>query len=183
MKEQAERFVPFLILFPGASLSASGIFIERVERKEHMAKKITKKMKDFADAYIKNGSIYKSAIEAGYSDAYARSTANKLLENVIVKNYIDEQMEKIQSEKVASAEEIIQYLTSVMRGESTSEEIVVEGTGNGFSETRHIQKKPSEKDRLKACELLGKRYALFTEKTQIEGVIPIVISGGDDLED
>lgn len=182
MKEQAERFVPFLILFPGASLSASGIFIERVERKEHMAKKITKKMKDFADAYIKNGSIYKSAIEAGYSETYAKN-AHKLLENVGVKNYIDEQMEKIQSEKVASAEEIIQYLTSVMRGESTSEEIVVEGTGNGFSETRHIQKKPSEKDRLKACELLGKRYALFTEKTQIEGVIPIVISGGDDLED
>ena len=55
-----------------------------------------------------------------------------------------------------------------MRGESQGNEIVVEGTGNGFSQAREMQKKPSEKERMRAAELLGKRYGTFVEKIKLD---------------
>ena len=92
-------------------------------------------------------------------------------------------MEEIHNEKTADAQEVIEYLTSVMRGESTSEEIVVEGTGDGCSEARAIEKAPSEKDRLKAAELLGKRYGLYTDKVEMDTDLDLNITidyGKDD---
>lgn len=77
-------------------------------------------------------------------------------------------MEEIHNEKTADAQEVIEYLTSVLRGESSSTEIVVEGTGDGCSEARTIEKAPSEKERLKAAELLGKRYGLYTDKVDLD---------------
>ena len=62
-----------------------------------------------------------------------------------------------------------------MRGESESEIVVVEGCGDGCSEARRIKKAPDEKDRLKAAELLGKRYGLFTDKLNVTGVVPVQI--------
>ena len=77
----------------------------------------------------------------------------------------------------------MEYLTSVMRGESESSVVVVEGYGEGCSEAKIIEKPPDEKERLKAAELLGRHYAIFTDKVKTEGAIPVVISGGEDLED
>ncbi|MBS5794875.1 MAG: terminase small subunit, partial [Clostridiales bacterium] len=48
------------------------------------------------------------------------------------------------------------------------ETIVIEGQGDGISKARKIRKEVSPKDRLKAAELLGKRYNLFTDKIQLE---------------
>ena len=94
------------------------------------------------------------------------------MKNVEIKAYIDEQLERIRSEKTAEAQEVMEYLTAVMRGDSESEVVVVEGCGDGCSEARRIKKAPDEKDRLKAAELLGKRYGLFTgtDKQSTEGV-------------
>lgn len=102
-----------------------------------------------------------------------------MLKNVEVRNYIDGQLEKIHSEKTADAKEVIEYLTSVLRGES--EIVVVEGIGEGCSEARTIHKKPDERKRLKAAELLGKRYSLFTNKVEVDGVAQVVIV--DDLKE
>lgn len=89
---------------------------------------------------------------------------------------------KIHNEKTADAQEVIEYLTSVLRGESTAQEIVVEGTGDGCSEARTMEKAPSEKEKLKAAELLGKRYALFTDKveTDVDMDLTITIDYGED---
>jgi phage terminase small subunit len=73
---------------------------------------------------------------------------------------------------------VLKYLTSVLRGESQSTEIVVEGQGDGYSQARTIQKEPSEKDRLKAAELLGKRYGLYTDKVEADVQQVIIV---DDL--
>ena len=62
----------------------------------------------------------------------------------------------------------MQYLTSVLRGESESAIVVVEGCGDGYSEARTVKKTPDEKERLKAAELLGKRYRIFSEKSEVE---------------
>jgi phage terminase small subunit len=70
-----------------------------------------------------------------------------------------------------------------MRGNSESEVVVVEGMGNGVSVARGVMKKPDEKERLKAAELLGKRFGIFTENVKVEGSVPVVITGGEALED
>jgi phage terminase small subunit len=90
-------------------------------------------------------------------------------------------MAEKQSELIADQNEVLQYLTSVMRGQSQSEVIVVEGIGDGCSEARAMEKAPDEKERLKAAELLGKRYGLYTDKVdqQVDMDLNIVVDYGD----
>ncbi|MCZ9313171.1 MAG: terminase small subunit [Methanocorpusculum sp.] len=138
---------------------------------------VTDKQRKFADEYLIDTNAtraYKAAYPHVKSDDAARACASRLLTNANIKQYIDEQLEKISSEKIADAKEVMEYLTSVMRGESTSEIVVVEGCGDGYSEARNIDKAPDEKERLKAAELLGKRFGLFKDNVALE-VEPVVI--------
>lgn len=145
---------------------------------------MTEKQKRFCDEYLIDCNAtraYKTVYQNVKSDEVARKAGSRLLTNVDVKKYIAEQMEKIHDEKTADAQEVIEYLTSVLRGESIAQEIVVEGTGDGCSEARTMEKAPSEKEKLKAAELLGKRYALFTDKieTDVDMDLNITIDYGD----
>lgn len=146
-------------------------------------KKLTIKQRAFADYYIELGNATEAARQAGYSEKYINTNASKLLQNTTIRAHIDERLKQIEDDRIASAAEVLKYLTSVLRGESKSEIVVVEGVGDGCSEARRIKKEPEEKDRLKAAELLGKRYRLFTDKLDIEGAIPVVISGEEELQD
>lgn len=148
---------------------------------------MTEKQKKFADEYLIDLNAtraYKVAYPTVKKDGAARSNASRLLTNADIKAYIDERLAEIHDEKTADAKEVMEYLTAVMRGESTSEEIVVEGIGDGMSEARTMKKRPSEKDRLKAAELLGKRYALFTDKVDMDADmdINITVDYGDDAD-
>ena len=136
----------------------------------YLSIKLTLKQKRFADEYIISGNAYQSAIKAGYSENYAKGNAIKLLENVSIKTYIQERLKELDDKKIAKQEEVLQYLTSVLRGESTSAIVVVEGLGDGVSEARTVKKTPDEKERLKAAELLGKRYGLWSDKTELENL-------------
>lgn len=132
---------------------------------------MTEKQKLFADEYLIDCNAtraYKAVYRSIKSDEVARKAGSRLLTNVDVKKYITNRMGEIHNEKTADAQEVIEYLTSVLRGESSSTEIVVEGTGDGCSEARTIEKAPSEKERLKAAELLGKRYGLYTDKVDLD---------------
>ncbi len=142
---------------------------------------MTEKQKRFCDEYLVDCNATQAAIRAGYSEKTAHSIGAENLIKPELKIYIDEQLEKLHSEKTADAQEVMEYLTSVMRGESQSEVVVVLGIGDGFSEARRVQKSPDEKERLKAAELIGKRYGIFTDKTQLEGVSQIQII--DDIPD
>lgn len=135
---------------------------------------MTNKQKRFADEYLIDCNATRAAIEAGYSKKYANTNANKLLQNTTVKEYIEEKMNEASSERIATATEVMEYLTSVLRGQSKSEIVVVEGIGDGCSEAKRLKKAPDEKERLKAAELLGKRYAIFTDKVNLE-VEPVMI--------
>lgn len=145
--------------------------------------KLSLKQKAFADYYIELGNATQAAIRAGYSSKYANTNANKLLQNTTIKTYIDERLKQIEDKRIADASEVLKYLTSVLRGESESEIVVVEGDGMGESTARRMKKAPDEKEKLKAAELLGKRYGIYTDKLNIEVPIPVVITGGDELED
>lgn len=147
---------------------------------------MTEKQKKFADEYLIDLNAtraYRAAYPAVKKDGTASAAATRMLKNVSVKDYINERLDKIHDQKTADAREVMEYLTSVMRGESRSEEIVVELVGDGMSEARSMQKAPSEKDRLKAAELLGKRYGLYTDRIDLEAddlSINIKIDYGDD---
>lgn len=144
--------------------------------------KLTEKQKRFCDEYLIDLNATQAAIRAGYSGKYANTNASKLLQITTIKEFIKERMDEKEKKLIADQDEVLRYLTSVLRGESQSTEIVVEGKGDGISKARTMQKEPSEKDKLKAAELLGKRYSLFTDSMKLD-VTPVVIGGGDDLED
>jgi phage terminase small subunit len=136
---------------------------------------MTKKQERFAIEYLVDANATQAAVRAGYSEKTAYSQGQRMLKNVEVQNYIQEHMKAIEDSKIATADEIIKYLTSVLRGETAGEEIVIEACGDGSSKAKAITKAPSEKDKLKAAELLGKRYGLFKDNMLLE-VEPIVIN-------
>ena len=146
-----------------------------------MGKKLTAKQKRFCDEYLIDLNATQAAIRSGYSERYAHTNVTKLLQNTTIKQYIDKRMAEKESELIADQDEVLKYLTSVLRGESQSEIVIVEGVGDGCSEARNIQKAPDEKERLKAAELLGKRYGLYTDKieTEVDMDLNIVIDYGE----
>lgn len=146
---------------------------------------MTEKQKLFCDEYLIDCNAtraYKTVYKNVKNNDVARKAGSRLLTNVDIKKYISERMEEIHNEKTADAQEVIEYLTAVLRGKSTAQEIVVEGTGDGCSKAKKMEKAPSEKERLKAAELLGKRYALFTDKveTDMDMDLNITIDYGED---
>ena len=114
--------------------------------------KLNLKQQKFADEYIISGNAEKSALSAGYSESYARKQSHKLLANVGIKSYIDKRLKEIESKKTATQQEVLEYLTSVMRGEQREQTLI--GQGQGFQEITYID--VSAKDRLKAADLLNK---------------------------
>ena len=130
--------------------------------------KLTAKQQRFCDEYLIDLNATQAAIRAGYSSKCAKQIAQKNMTKVDLREYIDNRLAEKEKALIADQDEVLKYLTSVMRGESVSTEIVVEGTGDGCSEARKMEKEPSEKERLKAAELLGKRYGLYTEKVEAD---------------
>lgn len=147
---------------------------------------MTEKQKRFCDEYLidLNGTrAYKAAYPKVKSDKAAGAASARLLGNVSIRAYLDERLEQLHNERTADAAEVMEYLTAVLRGESEASVVVVESVGDGCSEARTISKPPDERERLKAAELLGKRFGLFTDKVNVEGSIPVVIAGGEDIAD
>ncbi|MEW8993098.1 terminase small subunit [Clostridium sp.] len=135
--------------------------------------KLTDKQRIFANEYLATHDLdatraYKKAYPRVKSDDVAAAAGSRLLRNVKVKDYIDEQLKKIEDKSIADATEVMKYLTKVMRNEITEEVVVVEGEGEGCSSARIVKKDMSAKDRNKAAELLGKRYRLFVDKVETD---------------
>lgn len=145
-------------------------------------KKLTAKQQRFCDEYLIDLNATQAAIRAGYSKKTAYAIGNENLNKPELRNYIDMRMKEKEKSLIADQDEVLKYLTAVLRGESESEEIVIENVGDFTSEARTMKKAPSEKDKLKAAELLGKRYSLFKNDVKLD-VTPVVIGGDDGLED
>lgn len=113
-----------------------------------MDKKFTPKQKAFADYYIETGNATEAARRAGYKKPNVQGSQN--LEKLSIKSYIEERVKALDEKRIAKGEEVLQYLTKVMRGE----------------EKDQFGLDPSLQDRTKAAELLGKRYRLFVDKVE-----------------
>ena len=145
--------------------------------------KLTEKQKRFADYFIETGNGTEAAKLAGYKGKNLNRIAAENLSKLDIKNYIDEKLTEMSSKRIASANEVMELLTSAARGELEEEVVVVEGEGDGCSMARTIKKQIGAKDRIKAAELLGKRYRLWTDKVEVKGMVPVMIVGEDELED
>lgn len=134
---------------------------------------LTDQQKKFIEEYLidMNGTrAYRAAYPSVKKNETAAALASRLLTKAKVKKAVDPILESLSSDRVATLEEVLVYLTSVLRGESTAEVVVVEGLGDGCSEARRLKKSPDEKEKLKAAELLGKRYGLFKDKVEVFGL-------------
>ena len=145
--------------------------------------KLTEKQKRFCDEYLIDLNATQAAIRAGYSKKTAFTIANENLKKPYIRGYIDERLKQLEDKRIAKADEVLKYLTSVMRNEVKEEVVVVEGKGDGCSSARTIKKDMSAKDRNKAAELLGKRYRLFTDRIEADVNQTVIFEGEDELED
>ena len=132
-------------------------------------RKLTMKQKRFADEYLISGNAKQAAIKAGYSRKSSYSIGEENLRKPELLSYIEERLQYIESESIAKQEEILKYLTSVMRGEQ--KEAILIGMGDGVQEITYIE--VSAKERIRAAELLGKRYRLWVEKQEINTTVHV----------
>lgn len=145
-------------------------------------KKLTAKQQRFCDEYLIDLNATQAAIRSGYSKKTARQIGQENLTKPDIKEYIEKKMKQKEKELIADSEEVMRYLTSVLRGQSQSEIVVIEGTGDGCSDARLMMKAPDEKERLKAAELLGKAHMIFAEKVQqeVDMNLNITVDYGDE---
>lgn len=138
----------------------------------------------FADEYIITGNIYKSAIKAGYSENYSKGNASKLLEKESIKSYIAQRMQQIDEDTIMKQEEVLKLLTKQARRQETdyqvtqSEQPIYDDDGLfvGMQRVAETVEVPTQnKDAIKALELIGKRYGLWTDKQEITGSVAVQI--------
>ena len=141
--------------------------------------KLTEKQQRFADEYLIDCNAtraYRAAYPNCKKDSSADAAARKLLGNTRIRQYIDEKLEEISSQKTADAKEVMEYLTSVMRGETKSE--VLAFKGDGFQQI--IEKRPDEKERISAANTLAKIFGIDKQQgININSTMTVIV---DDLE-
>lgn len=120
--------------------------------------KLTEKQKRFVDYYIETGNQTETARRAGYKQPQTQGA--QTLGKLSVKAAIDARLKELEDKRIAKADEVLQFLTSTLRGEVNEERVVVEGTGEGRSDARVIKVQVSARDRLDAAKSLLKRYPI-----------------------
>lgn len=143
---------------------------------------LTGKQKRFCDEYLIDLNATQAAIRAGYSEKTAEVIGFENLRKPKLKKYIETRMAEKEEKLIADQDEVLRYLTAVLRGEEKEEVVVVENVGDFQSKARIVEKGCSIKDRTKAAELIGKRYGLYTDNVTMEIAVP-VFEGECDLED
>lgn len=121
---------------------------------------LTEKQRRFVDYYIETGNASEAARRAGYSEKTAGWIGQENLQKPTIKAAVDARLRELEGKRIAKADEVMQFLTSTLRGEVKEERIVVEGTGEGRSDARIIKVQVSARDRLEAAKSLLKRYPM-----------------------
>ena len=115
--------------------------------------KLTEKQKRFADYYIELGNATQAAINAGYAKRSAQQMGAENLSKPVIKSYIDERLEQIASERIMSAQEAVELLSSIARAEITEQVVVATMEG-----AEVVDKPPDVKTRIIAIKEILKRY-------------------------
>lgn len=164
-----------------------------------MSEELNEQQKLFCDEYLADLNGTQAAIRAGYSAKTAAATASRLLRNVKVREYIEKRMDERRDSLIAKQDEVLQTLTRIIRREESENVVVtVKSHKTGYDDEGRKTITDSEEpvkveiptkvsDVNRAAEMLGKYYALFTDRTQVEGdgVVQIIndIPKSDDKAD
>ncbi|MCC8164488.1 MAG: terminase small subunit [Lachnospiraceae bacterium] len=140
---------------------------------------MNRRQKRFCDEYLIDCNATQAAIRAGYSKKTAKQIGQQNLTKLDLKAYIDAELEKIHNKKTADAQEVMEYLTSIMRGEH--KEQCLQLVGDGVQQITDID--VAARERIKAAELIGKRYGIWNDKVGIDMNLPVFLEGEDQLEE
>ena len=148
---------------------------------------MTEKQKIFCDEYLIDLNATQAAIRAGYSEKYAHTNANKLLQNTTIQEYIQKRLDEKEDALIAKQDEVLKTLTRIMRREELETVVVTckkhksyydDNGKKVIDDTEEPVAVPiptKVSDANKAAEMLGRYYTLFTDRTQIEGDGAVVI--------
>lgn len=140
---------------------------------------MNERQKRFCDEYLVCLNATQAAIKAGYSEKYAGQNADKLLKNTKIKDYLDTRLNEKERSLIASQDDILQALTRILHGDERGTALV--GVGMGAQEVSQVP--PTNSEKIRAAEILGKYHKLFTDRQEIEmrGSVQFIDDiGGDD---
>src|SRR5699024_8951878 len=140
---------------------------------------MNERQRRFADEYIRLGNAtqaYFNAYEHVKKEETAAANGSRLLTNVKVKAYIDARLDELKKQSIAEQDEILQFLTSVIRGDATGKEKLVLGQGA----EKLIDREPNLQERIRAAEQLGKRYGMWTDRHEVEHKLPTFVDDVDE---
>lgn len=156
---------------------------------------LTARHRKVAEEYLRTGNktrSYWKFFPTCKDEKSASVGATKLFKKPYMRDYLEERMKEIDEEEIADTREILRGLTRTFRREETDYQVVMtkkssfDDNGNflGIEEKPEVLKLPTQnKDSIKAGELLGKRFGMWTDKVDMDIDVPTIISGADDLED
>ena len=139
---------------------------KETQKEKELKKQLNKKQTDFVLEYLKTNNITKSAIKAGYSPKTAAVQGSRLLTNVKIASYVEAVNERMESDKIADIQEVMEYFTSVMRGEKKDQ----------------FDLDPTLSDRTKAASELAKRLDIREKTINVRGVVNIIDNIPEDAE-
>lgn len=145
---------------------------------------LTPKQEKFCVEFAKCGNASQAYVNAGYKSKTSGSlaaTSSRLLKNANVQKRIAELTAEAKNKNIADIQEMQERLTAIIRMQTTEEVLMIEGCGDGVTEVVSKEKRPAIKDVVAAVDKLAKMQGAYLDRVSIEGNVPIVISGGDDL--
>lgn len=144
-----------------------------------MEKQLNERQRNFVEFYIQTGNATEAARRAGYSTAWSRKIGSRMLREPTIMAALDARLAQLESEskQIADTREILEFLTAVMRGNSSDEVAMNIGLGRGATRAEKVSLKVSSKDRIRAAELLAKIHGMFISRQELEvsGNVPVVI--------
>jgi phage terminase small subunit len=150
---------------------ASASFFVARKKVTRVVKKLTVKQQKFADEFLISGNATQAAIHAGYKPKAAHSMGTENLQKPAIKDYIEKRRQELSDAKKADQSEILEYLTKVMRGQTTESVATAKGVFEGVE--------VGAKDRVKAAELLGKRFGMWKDSVDLTSTNINLTIGGD----
>lgn len=108
--------------------------------------KLTPKQKAFADEYLKCGNATEAARKAGYNEKSARQIATENLSKPSISAYIAERQKQIEDSRIADVSEVLQFFSSVMRGEVKDQFEMDAALSDRLSAGRELMKRYDKSD-------------------------------------
>ncbi|MCL1999684.1 MAG: terminase small subunit [Turicibacter sp.] len=144
--------------------------------------KLTAKQQKFVHEYLVDLNATQAAIRAGYKEKNSAVIGAQNLKKLNIKTAIDAELQRMRDEKIATAYDVEEYLSRVLKGETLDTAVVVESVGDGKSRARLVEKRVAERERIKAAEILAKRHGLTDSKRATDTGVTIVFRGEEALE-